>query len=61
MVVPEPDVPEFAAEFSVGVLATEPYRPDEFKAHMESLPWRDPLDGQLYVDGTILWLVQKVS
>jgi hypothetical protein len=61
IVVPGPEPPALAAECSLGVLAMEPYRPDEIEAHKECLPWRDPHDGQLYVDGTIIWIIQKVS
>jgi hypothetical protein len=61
-IAPDLGEPSEPSDISMGILVTEPYQPQAIEAHKEvEQPWRDPVDGRLYVEDTILWIVQKVS
>lgn len=53
--------PQRISQCSYGFLRTEPYEPDVVAAHKKVRCKIDQTDGERYVDGTIDWLIQKVS
>jgi len=48
--------PERISDSSYGFLRTEPYQPEVFAAHREADPFRDEVDGQLYVETIVFFM-----